>query len=118
MGSLPAFELNLSDYVLRWLSPDDAELLPQLLDRCSDYTLLVEGESVAPAAAQELFQAVPPGRQICVWPDQSPGRDRRAHKFWHRLGFEDVQITEPRQFGKKWQPVTVMRRNIAAPPGY
>ncbi|CAG1005222.1 diamine N-acetyltransferase [Anaerolineae bacterium] len=41
-----------------------------------------------------------------------------AHKFWHRLGFEDVQITEPRQFGKKWQPVTVMRRNIAAPPGY
>ena len=32
-----------------------------------------------------------------------------AYKFWRQMGFEEVRITEPRQFGKKRQTVTVMR---------
>ena len=35
--------------------------------------------------------------------------NRRAYQFWRRLGFEEVRTTEPRQFGKKLQTVTVMR---------
>jgi len=37
-----------------------------------------------------------------------------AYQFWRRLGFEDVRTTESRQFGKKRQTVTVMRRIQAA----
>ena len=32
-----------------------------------------------------------------------------AYRFWRRMGFEEVRVTEPRQFGKKLQTVTVMR---------
>ena len=32
-----------------------------------------------------------------------------AYKFWRQIGFEEVRITQPREFGKKRQTVTVMR---------
>jgi ribosomal protein S18 acetylase RimI-like enzyme len=35
--------------------------------------------------------------------------NRRAHKFWNRLGFKLVRKTEPRQFGDKIHTVNVMR---------
>ena len=36
----------------------------------------------------------------------------RAYRFWSKNGFEMVRKTEPRLFGKKNQPVFVMRRKI------
>ena len=39
--------------------------------------------------------------------------NRRAYQFWQRMGFGMVRRTEPRRFGKKMQPVYVMRRMIA-----
>ncbi len=178
MDSWPDFKLKISGYVWRWLLPADAELLQRLFDQCSDYSLIVEGEPASPTAAQELFQAAPPGRSLAdkfvfglidrrgeivgvlegmrhypedhIWwigllllapaaRQQGLGRaivdgfsdyvrsqnglaimlgvvadNHLAYQFWRRLGFEDVRITEPRQFGKKQQTVTVMRRIQAA----
>lgn len=39
--------------------------------------------------------------------------NRRAYRFWQKMGFEVVRKTEPRRFGKKMQTVYVMRRVIA-----
>lgn len=36
--------------------------------------------------------------------------NRRAYRFWSRVGFEPVYETEPRLFGDKPQKVSVMRR--------
>jgi ribosomal protein S18 acetylase RimI-like enzyme len=36
--------------------------------------------------------------------------NQAAYEFWQRLGFETVRKTEPRPFGKKTQPVYVMRK--------
>jgi len=38
--------------------------------------------------------------------------NKRAYKFWNRMGFELVRRTEPQQFGNKTHTVNVMRRNI------
>ncbi|HEY5119340.1 MAG TPA: GNAT family N-acetyltransferase [Anaerolineales bacterium] len=38
--------------------------------------------------------------------------NRRAFQFWSKNGFVLVRKTEPRPFGKKNQPVFVMRRKI------
>ncbi|MEW5867866.1 MAG: GNAT family N-acetyltransferase [Chloroflexota bacterium] len=37
-------------------------------------------------------------------------QNRRAYKFWSRIGFDFVRETEPRQFGYKTQTVIIMRR--------
>ena len=39
--------------------------------------------------------------------------NRRAYRFWQNMGFEVMRKTEPRRFGKKMQPVYVMRRVTA-----
>lgn len=64
MDSAPAFALGLPGYAVHRLWPEDAESLQQLLDRCSDYALLVEGEVASPTAGQDLFREVPPGKQV------------------------------------------------------
>jgi len=56
--------MKVSNYALRSLQPEDAETLQRLFDQCSDYSLIVEGEPSSPTAAQELFQAAPPGRSL------------------------------------------------------
>jgi GNAT superfamily N-acetyltransferase len=38
--------------------------------------------------------------------------NKPAYRFWSRMGFELVRITEPRQFGEKIQTVNVMRRSL------
>jgi len=40
--------------------------------------------------------------------------NRRAYRFWQKMGFEVVRKTEPRRFGKKIQSVYVMRRVTAS----
>ncbi len=38
--------------------------------------------------------------------------NKRACKFWNRMGFEFVRQTEPQQFGNKTQTVSIMRRTL------
>jgi ribosomal protein S18 acetylase RimI-like enzyme len=38
--------------------------------------------------------------------------NKRAYKFWNRVGFEFVRMTEPQQFGNKSQTVSIMRWNL------
>jgi GNAT superfamily N-acetyltransferase len=38
--------------------------------------------------------------------------NKPAYRFWSRMGFDLVRITEPRQFGDKLQTVSVMRRSL------
>jgi GNAT superfamily N-acetyltransferase len=174
MDHWSAFPMDLPGYTLRWLKPDDAIILQRLFDRCPDYAEIVEGDEVSPAAAEELFQSLPPGGSLSnklvagifhpreeidgvlevmkhypeenIWwiglllldPDtrnQGVGRrlleafmdfargnggkaimlgvvedNRSAYRFWTQNGFDLVRKTEPRLFGKKNQPVSVMLR--------
>jgi ribosomal protein S18 acetylase RimI-like enzyme len=61
-GTELEFRFDLPGYSARRLAPDDAQNLQRLLEQCADYTEIVEGTGVSPAAAQELFQELPPGR--------------------------------------------------------
>ncbi len=38
--------------------------------------------------------------------------NQSAYKFWTRMGFELVRVTEPQQFGNKTQTVSILRRSI------
>jgi hypothetical protein len=64
MDHWSAFPMDLPGYTLRWLKPDDAIILQRLFDRCPDYAEIVEGDEVSPAAAEELFQSLPPRRIV------------------------------------------------------
>jgi len=62
MTNAQPFQIDDPDYYVSKLEFEHCELLQKLFDRCADYAMIVEGESVSPTAAQEMFQAVPPGR--------------------------------------------------------
>ena len=64
MDQEPTFPIDLPGYTVRRLKPGDAVILQQLFDRCPDYAEIVEGEEVSPAAAEELFQSLPPGGSL------------------------------------------------------
>jgi GNAT superfamily N-acetyltransferase len=61
MYRVTTFHVDLPGYTVRRLKPDDVVILQSLLDQCPDYAEVVEGEEVSPAAAEELFQSLPPG---------------------------------------------------------
>jgi GNAT superfamily N-acetyltransferase len=48
-------------YKINYLGSKNKSALQQLLERCSDYSLLVTGESPKPTAARMLLADVPPG---------------------------------------------------------
>ena len=57
------FHIDDPDYSVRELRhPEDTESLQRLFERCTDYSMIVEGQGVSPSAAQETFEDVPPGR--------------------------------------------------------
>jgi len=58
------FQIDDPHYHVGKLEPEHSALLQKLFDRCADYAMIVEGEGVSPTAAQEIFQAVPPGRSL------------------------------------------------------
>jgi GNAT superfamily N-acetyltransferase len=58
------FQINLPGFTTRLLTPDDTPVLQRLLEECADYTRIVDGTSVSPAAAQELFASLPPGKSF------------------------------------------------------
>ncbi len=61
MDQRPEIFLDLPGFTVRWLEPEDIEGLQALFNQCPDYAMIVEGMPVSPTAAQELFQALPPG---------------------------------------------------------
>jgi ribosomal protein S18 acetylase RimI-like enzyme len=58
------FSINDPDYFICRLEPEQVEPLQRLIERCADFTQLVEGEGVSPQAAQDIFRSVPEGRSI------------------------------------------------------
>jgi ribosomal protein S18 acetylase RimI-like enzyme len=75
MTDTHSFQIDDPDYYVSKLEPEDCERLQTLFDKCADYALIVEGESVSPTAAQETFQAAPPGRSI---------KDKFLYGLWDR----------------------------------
>jgi len=61
MDHQPTIRIELPGYTAQRLTPDDAGMGKQLSHQCPDYAEIVEGMPVSPAAAHELFQALPPG---------------------------------------------------------
>jgi len=58
------FSINDPDYFVCRLQPEHTESLHRLFEQCADFVMLVEGESVSPDAAQEIFQSLPAGKSI------------------------------------------------------
>jgi ribosomal protein S18 acetylase RimI-like enzyme len=77
MNSAQDFSINNPDYSVCRLQPEQMEALQRLLEQCADFTQLVEGESVRPEAAQEIFRSVPEGRSV---------RDKFLYGLLHRAG--------------------------------
>ncbi len=50
MENTPSFEIGLSDYTVRRLYPEDAEVLQKLFEHCAEYFWIIEGEEVSPSA--------------------------------------------------------------------
>jgi GNAT superfamily N-acetyltransferase len=61
MMALPDFRIDQNDFRLQALPQERLTALQDLLERCADFNELVEGEPVAPDAALEVFEALPPG---------------------------------------------------------
>jgi GNAT superfamily N-acetyltransferase len=57
-----AFDIGLQAYSVHRLLLEDKSEVQKLLEKCSDYMLLVEGRPAGPNSGEEEFQEVPPGR--------------------------------------------------------
>lgn len=64
MKRTPFFQIDLQEYSISRLVPQDIGALQQLFDACNDFNLLVEGLSFEKDAAQRIFQDLPPGKSI------------------------------------------------------
>jgi ribosomal protein S18 acetylase RimI-like enzyme len=58
------FEGKLGEYSILRLEPGDIPALQSLFEKCQDYAMIVEGESASPNAAEDIFNAAPPGRSL------------------------------------------------------
>jgi GNAT superfamily N-acetyltransferase len=58
------FEGKLGEFSVRRLAADDIPALQRLFEKCQDYAMIVEGESASPNAANDIFNAAPPGRPL------------------------------------------------------
>lgn len=56
------FQIKNPKYLVNKLTPADIGSLQILLDKCSDYYLMVDGEDTSPSAADEIYISAPPGR--------------------------------------------------------
>lgn len=74
---MKSFHFQNSDYRIRKLKPKHQEAIQSLLEKCSDYYLLVEGEPCSPWAATELFLSTPPGKSL---------NNKFIYGFWKRSG--------------------------------
>jgi ribosomal protein S18 acetylase RimI-like enzyme len=61
MDTSPDLFPGCSDYHMRSLHPADAAALQVLFERCVDFNLLVDGETVSSTSGQDIFLEAPPG---------------------------------------------------------
>lgn len=59
MNESTSFSLQIPAYLVKWLLPEDAEVLQQLYEQCTEFALLTDGQPPLPTAAREEFDAVP-----------------------------------------------------------
>lgn len=64
MDHTSAFQIAGLEYRIAPLLPEHSGMLQALFERCPDYAMLVEGEGVSPSAAQDTFEAFPPGKSL------------------------------------------------------
>jgi len=62
MNGALAFAIECPDYSVHRLVPEDTESLQELFIKCADYALIVTGEAVSPAAAEQTFKLIPAGK--------------------------------------------------------
>jgi hypothetical protein len=62
MKTETAFDIGTQDYSVHQLLFEDSEAIQELLEKCLDYMLLVEGHPAGPNSGEEEFQDVPSGR--------------------------------------------------------
>jgi ribosomal protein S18 acetylase RimI-like enzyme len=77
MTETQVFQVDDSDYIVCRLQPEHTEPLQRLFDQCADYAMIVDGESVSPTAAEEIFHSVPAGRSLS---------DKFLYGFFNRKG--------------------------------
>lgn len=58
------FITHLTGYSLRSVNESDLPALQRLLEKCADFTRLVEGTEVAPDEAEHTFRDGPPGKPL------------------------------------------------------
>jgi len=61
---MSALHLPGSDASLELLTLVDAPALQELLERCADFSWLVEGEPPSPHAARDILADLPPGKSL------------------------------------------------------
>jgi RimJ/RimL family protein N-acetyltransferase len=62
MDESTIFSLELPAYSAKRLVPEDAEILQQLYEQCTEFALFTDGQPPSPTAAREEFDAVPEGK--------------------------------------------------------
>jgi GNAT superfamily N-acetyltransferase len=62
MLNLVGFPLNLSGYSVKLLKPEDAPILQNLYEQCTEFSLLTEGTLFSPTEASDEFDVVPDGK--------------------------------------------------------
>ena len=62
MDELTSFSLELLAYSVKRLVPEDAEVLQQLYEQCTEFALLTDGQPPLPTTAREEFDVVPEGK--------------------------------------------------------
>ncbi|OKH55848.1 GNAT family N-acetyltransferase [Calothrix sp. HK-06] len=62
MDNLKSFALEPSGYWVKFLELEDAEILQQLYEQCSDYAFLTDGAPPSPTAARDEFFDLPEGK--------------------------------------------------------
>ncbi len=62
MNNLIDFPLVSSEYSVKQLKAEEAEVFQGLYDRCTDFALLTDGVAFSTTAAREEFEIVPEGK--------------------------------------------------------
>ena len=62
MNSSTSFTLNRSGYLAKLLKLEDAAVLQNLYEQCTEFALLTDGQPPSSTAARDEFNALPDGK--------------------------------------------------------
>ncbi len=62
MDNSTSLALERSGYSVKLLKPEDATVLQQLYEQCTEFALITDGQAPSPTAARDEFEAVPDGK--------------------------------------------------------